>query len=84
MRVGMYSGKGGVGKTSLSFSFAKDMGLAYITNDLSIVIQKYSKAKYYSKNIPLKLEVLQLALIYANKLKYNYKLMKNSIIVLFL
>jgi cellulose biosynthesis protein BcsQ len=49
MIISIYSTKGGVGKTSLAYSLAKDLNLGYITNDMSIALSKYSRAKYYSK-----------------------------------
>jgi len=54
MVISIYSTKGGVGKTSLAYSLAKDSNLGYITNDMSIAIGKYNRAKYYSKNVPLR------------------------------
>jgi len=53
MRLALCSLKGGVGKTSLAFSLAKDLDYRYVTNDLSLIIQKYSKAKFFPKKIPL-------------------------------
>ncbi len=54
MIVSIYSTKGGVGKTSLANSLSRDMGMKYITNDLSVVVGKYNKASFHSKNILLK------------------------------
>lgn len=41
-RISFYSGKGGVGKTSLAFSVAKDRQMFYITNDDSTVESIYT------------------------------------------
>lgn len=51
--ISIASTKGGVGKTSLAFSLAKDLGYRYATNDMSIVLNKYKNARYYPNNIPL-------------------------------
>ncbi len=51
--ISIASTKGGVGKTSLSFSLAKDMGYRYATNDMSIVLNRYKNARYYPNKIPL-------------------------------
>ncbi len=51
--IAIASTKGGVGKTSIAFSLAKDLDYRYVTNDMSVVITKYKKAKYYPKKIPL-------------------------------
>ena len=51
--IAVASTKGGVGKTSIAFSLAKDLDYRYITNDMSIVLNKYKKAKYFPNNIPL-------------------------------
>ncbi|MEA1918297.1 MAG: hypothetical protein U9N52_00545 [Campylobacterota bacterium] len=51
--IAIASTKGGVGKTSIAFSLAKDLDYRYVTNDMSIVINKYKKAKYYPNKIPL-------------------------------
>lgn len=51
--VSIASTKGGVGKTSLAFSLAKDLNVRYITNDMSVVVTKYKHAKYFPKKIPL-------------------------------
>jgi len=47
------STKGGVGKTSIAFSLAKDLDYYYMTNDMSIVVTKYAKAKYTPNKMPL-------------------------------
>lgn len=53
MIISCVNTKGGVGKTSFSFSLAKDLGnLGYITNDISIVPNIYKRAKY-TKKVPL-------------------------------
>lgn len=51
--IAIASTKGGVGKTSIAFSIAKDLDYRYVTNDMSIVLNKYKKAKYYPNKIPL-------------------------------
>jgi cellulose biosynthesis protein BcsQ len=51
--ISIASTKGGVGKTSLAFSLAKDLGYRYATNDMSVVLQKYKHARYYPSKIPL-------------------------------
>lgn len=51
--ISIASTKGGVGKTSLAFSLAKDLGYRYATNDMSIVLNKYKNARYYPNKIPL-------------------------------
>lgn len=51
--ISIASTKGGVGKTSLAFSLAKDLGYRYATNDMSVVLNKYRNARYYPKKIPL-------------------------------
>lgn len=53
MIIGIASYKGGVGKTSLAFSLAKDLDYSYITNDSSIVTTMYKKAKYVPKKMVL-------------------------------
>ncbi len=47
------STKGGVGKTSIAFSLAKDLDYRYMTNDMSIVVTKYDKATYNPHKMPL-------------------------------
>ena len=51
--ISIASTKGGVGKTSLAFSLAKDLNYRYATNDMSVVLNKYKNARYYPKKIPL-------------------------------
>jgi cellulose biosynthesis protein BcsQ len=51
--ISIASTKGGVGKTSLAFSLAKDLDYRYATNDMSVVLQKYKNARYYPRKIPL-------------------------------
>lgn len=53
MKISIFNTKGGVGKTSLSFTLAKDLNYRFITNDLSTVVHSYNKAKFMPKNIPL-------------------------------
>lgn len=50
--ISVFSPKGGVGKTSLSFSISKDLNLSYITNDISTVLKKHKKSKYVKNKIP--------------------------------
>jgi len=52
MVVVVYSGKGGVGKTSISYSLSKDLNLRYMTNDVTESALR-SKSRVYSKSIPL-------------------------------
>ena len=51
--IAIASTKGGVGKTSIAFSLAKDLNYRYVTNDMSVVLNKYSKAKFFPRKIPL-------------------------------
>ena len=51
MTVCLFQSKGGVGKTSLAFSLAKDLKLSFITNDMSIAITKLN-GRMYTNNIP--------------------------------
>jgi cellulose biosynthesis protein BcsQ len=51
MKIGVYSTKGGVGKSSIAFSLAKDLNMNLITNDMSDYLRKYNKAKFQSKPI---------------------------------
>jgi cellulose biosynthesis protein BcsQ len=51
--ISVASTKGGVGKTSLAFSLAKDLRYRYATNDMSVVLTKYKNARYYPNKIPL-------------------------------
>jgi cellulose biosynthesis protein BcsQ len=51
--ISIASTKGGVGKTSLAFSLAKDLGYRYATNDMSVVLNKYKNARYHTGKIPL-------------------------------
>lgn len=46
MRIAVINSKGGVGKTPLAFSLAKDLGLNLQTNDNSIVTQIYDKVVF--------------------------------------
>ncbi|MGG7074531.1 hypothetical protein U5B43_09850 [Campylobacter sp. 9BO] len=46
MRIAVINSKGGVGKTPLAFSIAKDFGLSLQTNDNSVVTQIYNKANF--------------------------------------
>lgn len=51
--ISIYSTKGGVGKTSIAFSLAKDLNLNYYTNDFSASSFKLNKVKT-SNNLTLK------------------------------
>lgn len=51
--ISVASTKGGVGKTSLAFSLAKDLNYRYATNDMSVVLNKYKNARYHPNKIPL-------------------------------
>lgn len=53
MKIAVASYKGGVGKTSLSFSIAVDLNFRLITNDMSNVIQNYKNARYTPGKMPL-------------------------------
>lgn len=46
MRIAIINAKGGVGKTPLAFSLAKDLSLNLQTNDNSVVTQIYDKAVF--------------------------------------
>lgn len=48
MRIAVINSKGGVDKTPLAFSLAKDFGLNLQTNDNSVVTQIYDKAVYFN------------------------------------
>lgn len=59
MVICVFTTKGGVGKTSLSFSLAKDLGYDLITNDFSSAVTNFSggskgKARYYKSNLPFR------------------------------
>jgi len=58
MTVALYSEKGGVGKTSLSYSLHKDLGLRYVTNDMCESALKSNNSKFYTKTIPFSDNVL--------------------------
>ena len=49
----IFNEKGGVGKSNLSFSIAKDLDKPYITNDSSIVSSVYDKATFTDKKLPI-------------------------------
>ena len=51
--ISIASTKGGVGKTSLAFSLAKDLNYRYATNDMSVVLNRYKNARYHVGKIPL-------------------------------
>lgn len=46
MRIAVINSKGGVGKTPLAFSLAKDLGLNLQTNNNSVVTQIYDKVVF--------------------------------------
>jgi len=48
MKIGVYSTKGGVGKSSIAFSIATDLGYNLYTNDMVDYLRKYKKAKFYT------------------------------------
>lgn len=52
--ISVASTKGGVGKTSIAFSLAKDLDHDYMTNDMSIVVTKYKRARFVSNKMPLR------------------------------
>ena len=52
-KIAIFSEKGGVGKTTLAHSLARDLEYNYVTNDQSIVTKIYSKARYIPKKIKL-------------------------------
>lgn len=47
--VSIFNKKGGVGKTSIAFSLAKDMNLNLVSNDDSVIEKIYDKAKIVNK-----------------------------------
>lgn len=49
MTIGIYSTKGGVGKSSLAFAIASDLKYNLHTNDIVDYLTKYRKAKFYTK-----------------------------------
>ncbi len=49
----VFNEKGGVGKSNLSFTFAKDLNKPYITNDSSIVSSVYDNAHFTDKKLPV-------------------------------
>jgi len=53
MIIAVYSEKGGVGKTSISYSISKDFKMKYITNDKSVSMYKMNNARFIKNNIPL-------------------------------
>ncbi len=53
MKIGIFSSKGGVGKTSLSFSLALDLDFKYVTNDFSVSLQKYKNSKFMPNKLSM-------------------------------
>lgn len=53
MRLCVLSYKGGVGKTSISYSLAIDLGLSVYTNDYSSILSGCPKAKMVSGEMPI-------------------------------
>ena len=53
MNICVYNQKGGVGKSSLAFSIAKDLDYGIITNDASLVTEIYPKSKYIPCAMPI-------------------------------
>jgi len=49
----VFNEKGGVGKSNLSFTFAKDLQKPYITNDSSIVSSVYDNSHFTDKKLPI-------------------------------
>ena len=54
--ISIASTKGGVGKTSLAFSLAKDLRYRYATNDMSVVLNKYKNASILCPQVPYNLK----------------------------
>jgi cellulose biosynthesis protein BcsQ len=52
-RIVIWNKKGGVGKTILSYSLAKDLDYYYITNDDSIIPEIYEDKAAFDDNLPL-------------------------------
>jgi len=50
-KIVVFNPKGGVGKTSLSFSLALSMGLKYVSNDDSVVFQILDNAEFTDKKV---------------------------------
>lgn len=49
----IFNEKGGVGKTNLAHSIARDLKWDYITNDASIVTSVYDKARFIDNKLPI-------------------------------
>lgn len=49
----IYNPKGGVGKSNLAFSIAKDRKMPIITNDTSIISNVYKDTRYEDKKMPI-------------------------------
>lgn len=54
MTISIFNKKGGVGKTSLAFSIAKDLDFKLISNDDSVIEDVYSKATITNKPVLIK------------------------------
>ena len=53
MNICVYNQKGGVGKSAISFSLAKDLDYGIITNDTSLVTEIYPKSEYIPGAMPI-------------------------------
>jgi len=51
--ITVFNEKGGVGKTNIAYSIAKDLDRPYITNDSSIVSSVYDKARFIDNKMPI-------------------------------
>ena len=53
MNICVYNQKGGVGKSAIAFSIAKDLDYGIITNDASLVTEIYPKSEYIPGTMPI-------------------------------